>query len=274
MRRILLAISCLVAIGALVGCSRGKPQTADPLRASRWLVTSFIDRNGDLPIPTEFIPHMDIDDETLSFVSTCNTLPMEARFEDGQIEVGMMVIRGVGCGEAVSQAAYDLEDAVLEAMPGWSTYTLKGDELIISFDGGEIRFSRVMPPNAAGLRAFPVRRPGDAKPTYDNEGLQRGPIRLQNGCLRVGVSNSGFTSYLIVWPPQYAAAFDDETAWATWRGESDIRVGDEVVMSGGRLLELEPIVDADVLRLGSIPAECPGPYWVMEDVEVIITATP
>jgi len=39
-----------------------------------------------------------------------------------------------------------------------------------------------------------------------------------------------------------------------------------VVLSGGRLLEIEPLLDAEVLRLDSIPDTCAGPYWVVEDV--------
>ena len=149
-------------------------------------------------------------------------------------------------------------------------HRLQGDELIIPFDSGEIRFSRLIPPNSAGLRAFPLQRATDAEPTYDEgQWLQRGPILLKDGCLRVGVSDSMFTSYLIMWLPQYAVAFDDEAAWATWPDVQTVQVGDEVVLSGGRLLEIEPLLDAEVLRLASIPDDCPGPYWVMEDVEVL-----
>jgi len=44
-----------------------------------------------------------------------------------------------------------------------------------------------------------------------------------------------------------------------------LHLGDEVVLSGGRLQEIEPLLDAEVLRLDSIPDDCPGPYWVVED---------
>jgi heat shock protein HslJ len=273
MGRLLAATAWLLFTGvllALAGCSRSELLVDDPLLASRWLVVSFTDRDGALPIPTDFVPYLEIDKDGFSFTSTCNTLPFAAQFADGQIELGIMVIRGVGCSEAISQAANDLEKAVLEAMPGWTTYTLQGNELIIPFDGGEIRFSRLIPPNPAGLRAFPLQRATDAEPTYDEgKWLQRGPILLEDGCLRVGVSDSMFTSYLIVWPPQYAVAFDDEAAWATWPDMQTVQIGDEVVLSGGRLLEIEPLLDAEVLRLGSIPNTCSGPYWVMEDVEVL-----
>ena len=84
------------------------------------------------------------------------------------------------------------------SMDRWTNYSLQGDDLIIPFDGGEIRFSRLIPPNPAGLRAFPLQRATDAEPTNDEgKSLQRGPILLEDGCLRVGVSNSMFTSYVI-----------------------------------------------------------------------------
>lgn len=43
MRRIVVTVVCLVTIGTLLGFSRGKPPTAEPLLASRWLMVSFRD---------------------------------------------------------------------------------------------------------------------------------------------------------------------------------------------------------------------------------------
>ena len=257
------------ALLALAACARGGLPADDPLLASRWLITSLSDANGRHSIPTAPIPYLEIDEESLWFHNGCNGAGGLLDIEDGQMAVEMGVIRGVGCS-AHFDAAEALLDAVIDSMPGWSAYTLPGDELAIQFPEGEIRFSRLIPPNQAGLRAFPLQRATDAEPTYDEgKWLQRGPILLEDGCLRVGVSDSMFTSYVIVWPPQYAVAFDDETAWATWSDWRNVRIGDEVVLSGGRLLEIEPLLDAEVLRLASIPDDCPGPYWVMEDVEVL-----
>lgn len=269
MRRTLPAIY-LVALWALVilvGCSRDEPQTNAPLLASRWLLVSFRDGGRDYPVPTDFVPFMDIDAGSVLFSSSCNITSTTAHFEDGKVEVELTVLRGVGCGEAISQAGIDLEDAVPMSMGRWATYTLQGDELIIPFEGGQAHFTRAFPPNAAGLRAFPVRRGGDVEPTYDDsEGLLRGPILLEDGCLRIGNTDNFYSSYLIIWPSGFAAAFDEQTAWASGRGWQNVRVGDEVVLSGGRLLEIEPLLDAEVLRLDTVPDFCPGPYWVVEDV--------
>ena len=265
MRHILAAL--LLIIVALAGCSRAAREMDAPLLASRWLLMSFSDGGRDYPVPTDFIPFMDFDAGGVLFSSSCNTTYTTAHFAEGKIEVEPGVLRGVGCGEAISQAGIDLEDAVPMSMDRWASYSLQGDDLIIPFDGGEARFTRAIPPNAAGLRAFPVQRGGDVELTYDDsEGLLRGPILLEDGCLRIGGTDNFYSSYLIIWPAGFAAAFDDQTAWATWLGWEDVRVGDEVVMHGGRLLEIEPLLDAEVLRLDSIPNTCAGPYWVVEDV--------
>lgn len=262
---VLLFFTC--ALIAAAACSQDEPQTDAPLLASRWLLVSFSDGGRDYPVPTDFIPYMDFDAGGVLFSSSCNTTYTTAHFAEGKIEVGPGILRGVGCGESISQAGIDLEDAVPMSMDRWTSYTLQGDDLIIPFEGGEAHFTRIMPPNTAGLRAFPVQRGDDVEVTYDDsEGLLRGPILLEDGCLRIGNTDNFYSSYLIIWPSGFAAAFDEQTAWATGRGWKDVRVGDEVVTYGGRLLEIEPLLDAEVLRLDSIPDTCPGPYWVMEDV--------
>ena len=264
MRHILAA--WLLITGVLAGCSRAAPDMDAPLLASRWLLTAFTDANGRHPVPTDPIPYLEVDEDSLWFHNGCNGVGSSWHMEDGQIAVEGSFIRGVGC-DPHFDAAEALLDAVADSMAGWATYTLQGDDLIIPFAGGEARFTRAIPPNAAGLRAFPVQRGGDVEPTYDDsEGLLRGPILLEDGCLRIGGTDNFYSSYLIIWPAGFAAAFDDQAAWATWLGWEDVRVGDEVVMHGGRLLEIEPLLDAEVLRLDSIPNTCAGPYWVVEDV--------
>lgn len=119
MHRILSAIVFLVITLALAGCSRSKPLAADPLRDSRWLLTSFVDSQGQHPVPTDFIPFLEIDAESLSFTSTCNTTYATAHMAGGHIELERTVNRGVGCDE-FSQAALDLETAVPESMFSWS----------------------------------------------------------------------------------------------------------------------------------------------------------
>jgi hypothetical protein len=40
-------------------------------------------------------------------------------------------------------------------------------------------------------------------------------------------------------------------------------VGDELVLSGGPVEEVDPLLDSEFLYLSSIPAACGGPYWVI-----------
>lgn len=261
--RPILAVFLLIT--ALVGCSRDEPQPSDPLLASRWLLTSFTDANGSHPVPTDPIPYLEVDSESLYFHNGCNGVGSTMHIEDGQLAVEMSVIRGVGCAPRFN-AAEALLDAVAHSMAGWSAYTVQGDELTVQFPEGEIRFSRALPDNAAGLRAFPVQRATEEKLPYE-AGLIRGQLDLVAGCLRVrDVQGRREESDLIIWPANAAVGFDGEmvNVWR-WAGSEVMRLGDEVVMSGGRLYESESLLDAAFFRRGSISDNCPGPYWVVED---------
>ena len=263
MRHILAAL--LVITVALAGCSRNKPQPSDPLLASRWLLTAFTDADGRHAVPTDPIPYLEVSEETLYFHNGCNGVGSSWHMEDSQIAVERSVIRGVGC-DPHFDAAEALLDAVADSMAGWSAYTLPGDELILPFDGGEIRFSRALPDNAAGLRAFPLQRATEEQ-VRSERGLIRGQLDLVAGCLRVmDMQGRREASDLILWPANAAVGFDGKgvNVWR-WAGSEVVRLGDEVVMSGGRIDEIEPLLDADFLWLDSIPDTCPGPYWVVED---------
>ena len=267
MRRMIAFVACLVITLALPGCSRNKPPTSDPLLASRWLLTSFSDANGSHPVPADPIPYLEVEKERLRFHNGCNGVGSFSRIKDGQLVVEGGAVRGVGC-DPHFDAAEALLDDVVHSMAGWSAYTVQGDELIIQFPEGEVRFSRILPDNAAGLRAFPLQRTTAEKMDYDWAGLIRGQLDLVAGCLRIkDVSGQREGSDLIIWPANAAVGFDGETVnvWR-WAGSEVLHLGDEVVLSGGRLQEIEPLLDAEVLRLDSIPDTCAGPYWVVEDV--------
>jgi hypothetical protein len=104
MRRILPAVVCLVIIGALAGCSRSKPEATDPLLEGRWLLVSFRDGGRHYSVPTDFIPFMDVDGNTFIFSSSCNMSGATFQAENGQLAVSPGVLRGMGCGDTISQA--------------------------------------------------------------------------------------------------------------------------------------------------------------------------
>lgn len=273
MRRGTCGIAWVLIMGLMAfaaGCSRVDEEKLSLLTDTRWYLASFADRRGPYPIPTDPIPFLEVRKEALLFSNGCNEVYANAQAEAEQFAIEMIIMRGIDCGDLVSAEAEELEDAVADAMIGWSTYAIEGDQLVIPFDGGEIRFSRSMPPNPFALRAFPVQRATSAGPA-SSEGLIRGDLIIDNGCLRIRPTNIDVeptTGYLVVWPAEYAVGMDESTIKVvTARGAYYVaNVGDELVVSGGRLDEILPVVDIDFFFLSTIPDECPGPYWVVESV--------
>jgi len=48
------------------------------------------------------------------------------------------------------------------------------------------------------------------------------------------------------------------------------RVSDEVVVSGGRIIEeIDPLLDGELLLLSSFADGCKGPYWIVGDISVL-----
>ena len=88
--------------------------------------------------------------------------------------------------------------------------------------------------------------------------------------MRLPIPDYYFESgFLLVWPAVYAVGFD-----ANGVGIFDLQttdrvagVGDEVVISGGRIDEaIDPLLDREWLRLSSFAGGCAGPYFIVEDM--------
>lgn len=81
-------------------------------------------------------------------------------------------------------------------------------------------------------------------------------------CIRVNDRDSD-TSYLLVWPPDVTATTENDTVRVVTgaitgnRKEVVLHVGEMVRLSGGETENLD-----EQLRQ-ALPANCPGPYWVV-----------
>lgn len=81
-------------------------------------------------------------------------------------------------------------------------------------------------------------------------------------CIRVNDRDSD-TSYLLVWPPDITATTENDTVRVVTgaitgnRKEVVLHVGEMVRLSGGETENLD-----EQLRQ-ALPANCPGPYWVV-----------
>ncbi|HEY0604692.1 MAG TPA: hypothetical protein VGD58_17370 [Herpetosiphonaceae bacterium] len=91
------------------------------------------------------------------------------------------------------------------------------------------------------------------------EALTVGMLLVDNSCLRL--MQPGQPSYLIVWPPDVTLDLtQDFIQVRTKTGRLVAQVGSMVQMSGG-------VVDSVANQALSqpLPAECPGPYWIVGD---------
>ena len=92
--------------------------------------------------------------------------------------------------------------------------------------------------------------------------LLLGKLTAADGCLYVDDSNSD-TSYLLVWPPDFTLSIEaDSVLLFNGTGEVVARVGEELSISGGEVKSVR-FLDEQVRE--SLPADCPGPYWIVGD---------
>ena len=92
--------------------------------------------------------------------------------------------------------------------------------------------------------------------------LLLGKLTAADGCLYVDDSNSD-TSYLLVWPPDFTLSMEaDAVLLFNGTGEVVARVGEELRISGGEVKSVR-YLDEQVRQ--SLPADCPGPYWIVGD---------
>lgn len=253
----------------LAGCA-GREASDLSILNTRWYLRTFADARGAHEIPTDPIPFLDVTEDGLIFDNGCNEIHAPAQVDEEGLDVEMIIMRGIGCGERISDAALHLETVMADAMGSWSAYKIEGDELIFPFQGGQARFSRVLPANEYDLRSFPLQQHNPVIPDYADDELLRGQIIQEDGCLRLSIPNYYFESgFLLVWPAVYAVGFDEEGV-----GTFDLQtmervagVGDEVAISGGRIdEEIDPLLDNEWLLLSSFVGDCAGPYWIVGDV--------
>jgi hypothetical protein len=99
-----------------------------------------------------------------------------------------------------------------------------------------------------------------------------GKLVTVDGCLRVNERDSS-TSYLLVWPPEYTekVSIEKDTVQIIDRGKTVVwHIGEMVHLGGGEIPSIEYL---DERLRQKLPANCPGPYWVVGDVTSSVEAT-
>lgn len=263
-------VSLVIMLLALASCDRsGRLEVLEPLLGPRWLLTEYVVGGVVHPIPTDPIPYLDIGEDWLAFGNGCNTQTANHEADGERWHIELSIMRGIDCGGNVSEEAVVLETTAFETIGGWTTYSIEGDTLLIALNGGELRFRRSLPDNPAGLRAFPLwREPAEGFNGADD--LAHGRLVLEAGCIYLEpVDRERFEKMLIVWPERQAVGFDDEGVLVYSNSLGKLRMGDAVVVNGSPLADIQPSLDASYVRLETIPESCAGPYWLIEDVQVL-----
>ncbi|HPH97729.1 MAG TPA: hypothetical protein PKW33_15810 [Anaerolineaceae bacterium] len=103
--------------------------------------------------------------------------------------------------------------------------------------------------------------------------LTEGVLVNLDGCVRIRSEQTG-SDDAIVWPPDVSAAIEGDkiriiTGIVTGkREESVVKFGERVRLGGGETSY------PDEQLLQNLPANCPGPYWVIASVLPIVQSTP
>ncbi|HMT20783.1 MAG TPA: hypothetical protein PKE20_05975 [Promineifilum sp.] len=104
--------------------------------------------------------------------------------------------------------------------------------------------------------------------------LAYGELMVVDGCIRL-VDQGNATSYLLIWSDDHTTK--DENGVLVIHdgaGQRVAQIGDWVTMGGGEDDRIEPITDTTFGLQEPTPPECPGPYWVMGNIESVGSPTP
>ena len=93
------------------------------------------------------------------------------------------------------------------------------------------------------------------------EARTQGELVLENGCIRL--KDMGNTDYLLIWPPRFELTVDGEDIRIRDDSGVSLSVGETIIPGGGekKIAHLKTMVEPP------IPTHCPGPYWVIGQIQ-------
>ena len=247
----------------------GTTSESPPLIGTRWLLASF--PGGPVSIPTDPFPYLIVGEDFLNIETGCNNVDVNHHVDAERFTIEMSMMRGINCEDLVSPEALALEDAFLSTVRTWSTYRIEGNELFIQYSGGELRFNSLIPTDPLLLRAFPFYDVEQQEQSEETQSIH-GMLTLVDGCLRiVPADREDEHGYLIIWRDDLAIGLEEGTLaiYDTFGREVGDRVavvGDEISLTGSAIEQTEPLVDGSFGLQVPTPTQCPGPYWILEQI--------
>ncbi|MFJ6611313.1 META domain-containing protein [Streptomyces sp. NPDC091289] len=132
--------------GDTMALSEEKPAE---LVGTRWTVTTLLSGETATTVPADLpkekAPHLTLaEDGTVQGNSGCNSFRGKATVKDGTITFGPVV----GTRKMCPEPEMEVERAVLAALKGSTTYTVKGSTLTVTADGGKGIGATATPPGA------------------------------------------------------------------------------------------------------------------------------
>lgn len=122
----------------VVACGEEQAPGADPFGNTTWLlVAATVDGDALVPItgrPVTF----GVDNAQIAGNSACNWYGGPISIEDGAIAIGPTSMTEMACSE---EGAMELEAAYLAALGRVTGFSREGDELVLTGDGVELRFT-------------------------------------------------------------------------------------------------------------------------------------
>lgn len=140
---LLLASRCAPTIGNVTGNQGPVDVPSTSLEGITWVLVSFATEKGPLPIPETLTATLRFVDGSYEFRAGCNDVFGEYELQNGVPKLVNIVMRLVDCtSDTNGVEAMALERALADSIESWSEYRMVDDELHISYERGELVFSR------------------------------------------------------------------------------------------------------------------------------------
>lgn len=123
--------------------------------------------------------------------------------------------------------------------------------------------------------AFPQQLPVEGERARLSS-LTSGELALRDGCLRlVNSDDANDKGYLIIWPADHSVTAEaNKLVIHDGAAQKVAEVGAFITIGGGELDEVAPITDTVFGLQEPTPPQCPGPYWIMGNVEQETSSSP
>ena len=119
-------------------------EVANPLSGTRWQLTNMTDFNDELKnLPDKLVPVLTFSEETFAFMTDCNNPGGGYTLDEGVITVTIYKSTTMLCTDRLGSDGSAIESRIAEVGTTLGAYSIEGDELQLSYDGGQMTLTRL-----------------------------------------------------------------------------------------------------------------------------------